>query len=266
MHRIHTTRARAARTAVLAAAVALASLAVPAEAAPSGTSPRTSASLKPVAPATAATPQKQPAAVGAPATAPRPAVRVERAGRVEWIGGGIGMLSAFSVGSSVAVQADYGLLRSDLLPPGLRAFDLELHLIAGFARPTGNTALTAAVSPGFGLPAVQIGAGEEKLTALFFEVIPTGRILRNVGSGVAFFGDAGLGLASSFESYDRSEMFAGRSKHSEYATGFVLRLGAGIALDITPRWRAVVEPLLFDFMIGPKFSSWTPNLGVAYRR
>jgi len=29
--------------------------------------------------------------------------------------------------------------------------------------------------------------------------------------------------------------------------------------------RLVLEPLAFDLMLGPKFSAWTPNLGVAYR-
>jgi hypothetical protein len=182
--------------------------------------------------------------------------------RGAFVGGGIGALSAFGTGSSILLHLDYAVVRT---PPSWRRLDLEWHVIAAFARPTGDKGLTAQVIPPFSTTPVQVNAGTEKVTALLFEVIPTARALWTPVQGVAFFGDAGLGLAQTFESYDRSEMYLGHSTRREYATGFVLRLGAGLALDVAPRWRVLFEPLAVDLMLGPKLSAWTPTLGVAFR-
>jgi hypothetical protein len=176
---------------------------------------------------------------------------------VVWFGGAIGAVSG-----AVAAQLDVGVLRT---PAAWSRFDLEWHVVAAFAAPKGNTQLTATVTPPLGAGSVQVNAGQEKKKALLFEVVPTARVLWTATRGVAFFCDAGVGVAQSIESYDRSEMFVGHSTHEEYATGFVVRLGGGLAADVTPRWRVVFEPLAFDLMVGPKFSSWTPTLGVAYR-
>jgi hypothetical protein len=181
---------------------------------------------------------------------------------VAWLGGSLGALSAFDTGSSFAMHVDYGIPRT---PPGWGRFDLEWHLAASFSLPAGETGLTATVTPPGAPGPVTISSGKETLDAFLVEVVPTARVRWNATSKLAFFGDAGLGLVQSFESYDRNEMFTGHSTHKEYATGLVLRLGVGLSADVAPRWRVVFEPLAMDLMLGPKFSGWMPTLGVAYR-
>jgi hypothetical protein len=179
-----------------------------------------------------------------------------------WIGASVGALSAFDVGQAVGLKLDYGLLRT---PPGWRKLDLEWHLVVGASMPSGQTQLTASVMPPIGPGPVQVNAGQEKFSAYLFEVVPTARALFAVTQGLAFFADAGLGLCQTFESFDRSEMYLGKSSHKEYATGVVLHLGLGLAADVAPQWRLVFDPLALDLLLGPKFSGWTPSLGVAYR-
>jgi hypothetical protein len=203
------------------------------------------------APARAA---RTPSSAAALAPADRP--------RAAFVGAGIGALSAFGTGQSLRVEVDYAILRT---PPEWRRLDLEWHLVASFAQPTGTKGLTAQVLPPFGTTPVQVNAGSEKLTALLFEVVPTARALWTPVQGVSFFGDAGVGVAQTFETYDRTEMFLGHSTRREYATGLVLHLGAGFLLDVTPRWRLVFAPAAFDLMTGPKLSAWTPSLGLAFR-
>jgi hypothetical protein len=258
--RIDTLRgASALRLAALAAALALAS---PAQAA-----------TKPVAKATTAAPSAAPAAAASPkatvAPAPAPPTRAPAApvasampARFGWFGGSIGALNAFGTGKSILAQIDYGVLRT---PPGWDRFDLEWHVVGTFAAPSGDKSLDGYAVPPVGPGPIPVNAGQEKVKALLFEVVPTARVLWTATRGVAFFGDAGLGLVQTFESYDRSELYMGHSTHNEYATGFVLHLGMGMAADVAPRWRVVLAPLAFDLMVGPKFSSWTPSLGVAYR-
>jgi hypothetical protein len=179
-----------------------------------------------------------------------------------WLGASIGALSAFDVGQSLAFRLDYGMLRT---PPTWRRFDLEWHLVVGLSAPSGKTDLTATVVPPGGSGAVQVSSGKEELSAFLLEVVPTARVLYTVTRGVSFFGDGGLGLCQSFEKYDRTEMYAGHSTHKEYATGLVLQAGLGLAADLTPRWRLLLVPVAFSLQLGPKFSGFTPSLGVAYR-
>lgn len=263
MHRLETIRGAPAsrRTWLAAAAAAVALAGTPAGAAPKAAPQRPA--------------EKTPAATPAPAPRPTPAkaiplppppvpAQAQDAGprpRIAWLGGSVGALSAFDLGRSVALHVDYGILRT---PSTWQRLDLEWHLVASFAMPAGETPLTATVVPPGGPLPVQVAAGQEKLSAVMLEVVPTARVLWTVGK-VSFFGDAGLGLAQTLESYDRSELFVGRSRHREYTTGFVLRLGGGLAAEVRPRWRLVLSPLVFDLMLGPKFSAWTPNVGVAYR-
>lgn len=245
--------------AAVALALALATPAAAAAAAQKATAPARTPGAATSAPSPASVPSARPATLVAPeASRARPAPSV----RTAWVGGAVGAISAFDVGKSVALQLDYGVLRT---PPSWRRFDLEWHLVVAFARPTGETPLSATVIPPFGFTPVQVSAGQEQVTALLFEVVPTARFLWTVTQGVAFFADAGLGLCQTFESYDRSEMFNGRSTRSEYATGVVARIGAGLAADVAPRWRVVFEPLALELQLGPKFSAFTPTLGVAYR-
>ena len=246
--------ASALRLAALAAALALAS---PAQAA-----------TKPVAKAATTTPSAAPApAAQKAAVAPAPTTRTPATpvapaapARFGWFGGSFGALNA-STGKSVLAQIDYGVVRT---PPGWDRFDLEWHVVGTFAAPSGDKSLDGFAVPPVG-PPVSVNAGQEKVKALLFEVVPTARLLWTPTRGVAFFGDGGVGLVQSFESYDRSELYMGHSTHNEYATGFVVHLGMGMAADVAPRWRVVLAPLAFDLMVGPKFSSWTPTLGVAYR-
>ena len=257
MDRIDTLRgASALRLAVLAMALALAS---PAQAAT-----KTVAKAATAAPSAAPAPAGAQKATVAPAPVTRaPATPVASAApaRFGWFGGSIGALNAFGTGKSILAQIDYGVVRT---PPGWDLFDLEWHVVGTFAAPSGDKSLDGFAVPPVG-PPVSVNAGQEKVKALLFEVVPTARLLWTATRGVAFFGDAGLGLVQTFESYDRSELYMGHSTHNEYATGFVVHLGMGMAADVAPRWRVVLAPLAFDLMVGPKFSSWTPTLGVAYR-
>lgn len=196
------------------------------------------------------------------ATAPSAAPAVGTSPRATFVGAGVGAVSAFGTGSSVLVQLDYGVLRR---APLARRLELEWHLLAAFARPAGDETLTAQVVPPLAGAPVAVNAGTEEVTALLFEVIPTARALWTPVQGVSFFGDAGLGLVQTVERYERTEMYLGHSTRREYATGLVLRLGAGLALDVAPRWRVLFEPFAVDLMLGPKFSAWTPTLGVAFR-
>ncbi|HEX9241942.1 MAG TPA: hypothetical protein VF875_05820 [Anaeromyxobacter sp.] len=183
-------------------------------------------------------------------------------GDARWLGVSMGMLSAFDVGDSLAVRLDYGVLRT---PPSWRRFDLEWHLVVGLSTPSGKTELKTNVVPPGGTTAVEVSAGQEKVSAFLLEIVPTARVLFSVTRGVAFFADGGLGLCQSFESYERSEMFEGNSTRKEYATGFVVHTALGMAADLTPRWRLLLVPVAFSFQLGPKFSGFTPSFGLAYR-
>jgi hypothetical protein len=243
------------------AAIALAAAASTSWAATQTKTTRSGASTTPAKAAGAST-SPAPAARARPVSdvpLPLPPTGATADGR-RWIGASIGALSA-SGGQSLAVQLDYGQLRT---PPTWRRFDLEWHLVVGFSAPSGHTGLTSSVVTPFGT-AIPVSSGQEKVSAVLLEVVPTARILYTVTPGVAFFADGGLGLCQSVETYDRTEMYAGHSTHREYATGFALRAGLGMAADVTPRWRLLLVPVGFSLQLGPKFSGFTPSLGLAYR-
>jgi hypothetical protein len=242
------------RFAALAAALAAALPAGATQKLPPTSTARPAAAARPTTPPAAA--PLAPVAPGAPATS------AASVARVAWIGGGVGAVSAFDVGKGVALHLDYGLLRT---PRGWRKLTLEYHLAATFAMPAGETPLTATVAPPLGGPPVSVDAGEEKVSALLFEVVPTARVLWALRPGFALFADGGLGLCQTVERYERAEMFQGKRERTDYVTGGVARLGLGLAADVSERWRVVFEPVAFSFQAGPKFSAFTPTLGVAYR-
>jgi hypothetical protein len=217
---------------------------------------------------TAAAPAAAPKS-NVPARAPVPPAAQREAppragapGRTAWAGVGLGAVSAFDTGKGLLLHVDYGILRT---PPRWRKLELEWHLVASFGLPSGETPLTATVPAPSGVGQVQVDAGSEDVKALLFEVVPTARVLWTVTRGVAFFADGGLGLCQTVERYERSEMFQGRSERSEYVTGAVARAGVGLAADVTPGWRLVFQPVAFELQLGPKFSAFTPSLGLAYR-
>jgi hypothetical protein len=245
------------------AARAVTAVALAAAAATSWAATQTKTTGASTTPAKAASTSTAPAAragSGKEVPLPPPPTGATADGR-RWIGASIGALNSFGVGQSLAVQLDYGMLRT---PPTWRRFDLEWHLVVGFAAPSGKTELTAPVMTPFGMP-IQVSSGQEKVSAYLLEVVPTARILYTVTRGVAFFADGGLGLCQSVESYDRTEMYLGHSTHKEYATGIALRAALGMAADVSPRWRLLLVPVGFSLQLGPKFSGFTPSLGLAYR-
>jgi hypothetical protein len=244
---------------LLALAAALGA-AAPAAAAPKSAPP---APARPPAPAAAPDAPARAAPAPAPA-APReaPPRAASLGGRAARFGASVGAVSAFDGAAGMGFHLDYGIPRT---PAGWRKLDLEWHLVASFALPSGETPLTASVATPSGLGQVQVHAGSEDVSAMVFEVVPTARVLWAVTRGVAFFADAGVGLCQTVESYERAELFRGRSEWREYVTGVVLHAGVGLAADVTPRWRLVFQPVAFDLQLGPKFSAFTPTLGVAYR-
>jgi hypothetical protein len=227
--------------------------------------PAAAAAPKSAAPARATAVAAAPArAAPAPAPAPTPAAPrgTSPVARAAWFGAAVGAVSAFDIGKGMAFHLDYGIPRT---PAGWRKLELEWHLVASFAMPSGDTPLTATVPVPSGLGSLQVDAGSEEVGALVFEVVPTARVLWTMTRGVAFFADGGVGLCQTVERYERAEMFQGRSEWRDYVTGVVLHAGIGLAADVTPRWRLVFQPLAFDVQLGPKFSAFTPTLGVAYR-
>jgi hypothetical protein len=223
-----------------------------------GAAPAAAAAPKSAPPA----PARAPVAAPAPAPAAAPPRAASVVPRAAWLGAAVGGVSAFDEGKGMALHLDYGIPRT---PAGWRKLQLEWHLVASFALPSGDTPLTATVAAPSGIGSVQVDAGSEEVSALVFEVVPTARLLWTVTRGVAFFADGGVGLCQTVESYERAEMFHGRSEWRDYVTGVALHAGLGLAADVTARWRLVFQPLAFDLQLGPKFSAFTPTLGVAYR-
>jgi hypothetical protein len=239
------------RLAAIAAALAIA---LPARAAQKMTAP--APAEKRPAPAT------RPARASvAPAQLPPPPAASSRP-RVAWFGASVGAVSAFDLGKGMGLTLDYGLVKT---PPTWRKLALEWHLAATLARPTGETPLTTTVVPPTGFVPVTVDAGKETVEAYVFEVVPTARVRWNLTPGVAFFGDGGLGLCQTVEQYHRDEMFVGRSDRTDYVTGVVAYAGVGLSADVAERWRVVFKPVAFSLQLGPKFSAFTPSLGVAYR-
>ncbi len=192
---------------------------------------------------------------------PPPPPGTHLAGRDATLGVAVGPWAAFRTGKSVALHVDYGFPRT---PPSWRRLSLEYRLAAMIARPSEETPLTRTVIPPFGLP-VEVDAGVEETSVWLLEVVPTARVRLPVGTGFALFADGGLGLVQTVEKYDRVEMYRGHVEEKQNVTGLVVRLGAGLALDVSARLRVVLQPLALSFHLGPKFSGYAPSVGVAYR-
>lgn len=247
--------------AAVALAVALAA-AAPAEAQPrkdpaSKTAPRATSTAAP-APAAA------PAALARPAAAPLPPPPAEapadpRPGATLAVSAG--PWAGFDTGGSAAIQVDYGFLRT---PQTWARLELEVRLAVMLARPTGETGLTTVVVPPYGTP-VEISSGVERMSAWVIEAVPTLRLRLPVNPKFALFVDGGLGLAQTIERYEREEMYLGASEETKNVTGLVLRLGAGMAFQVSERTRVVFVPLALSLQLGPDFSAFVPTLGVAYR-
>lgn len=263
--------ARAARPrsalAPLALAAALAATSAAAQGKEAAASSRP-ASPRSAPPAGRAQPAAAPQAPVAAATAiplppPPSGTTLQRRSTEGWLGLAVGPHAAFSSGESIALHADYGVLRT---PPGWRRLALEYRLAFLLARPGDETALTRFVpSPyGPGYPGTQVPAGVERARAWVVEVVPTARV-RVAWEKFALFADGGLGLVQTLERYEREESFVGRSERTENVTGLVLHAGAGMSFDLSPRTRVLLQPLAFSFQLGPELSAYTPSLGLSYR-
>ena len=194
-----------------------------------------------------------------PLPPPPPGTRLERRGAT--FGVAVGPWAAFETGKSNAVHADYGFPHE---LAGLGRLQLELRLGVTIARPTEDTPISRAILPAFG-PPVYVDAGVEELRAWLVEVVPTARVRLPLANRFAVFVDGGAGIVQTREEYDRQEMFRGRVVTRRWVTGLALRVGAGLSLDVAERVRVLFEPLALSFHAGPKFSSFAPSLGVAYR-
>lgn len=230
----------------LAAAATVAALA----AAPAGAQRRDGAALAPA---------QRPAGQEIPLPPPPPGTHLAR--RSATLGVAVGPWAAFDTGKSFALHVDYGFPRT---PSGWRKVALEYRLGAMIARPAEETQLTRTVIPAFG-PPVEMDAGVEDTRVWLVEIVPTARLRLPVGTGFALFADGGLGLVQTIEKYDRVEMYRGHVEEKQNVTGVVVRLGAGLALDVSERLRVVLQPLALSFHLGPKFSGYAPSVGVAYR-
>jgi hypothetical protein len=230
---------------------------------------RTQPAAAPLAPlAGRAQPAVAPRAPVAAATAiplpPPPAgTTLQRRSTEGWLGLAVGPHAAFSSGDSIALHADYGVLRT---PAGWRRLTLEYRLAFLLARPEDETALTRFIPSPYGpsYPGTQVPSGVERARAWVVEVVPTARV-RVAWEKFALFADGGLGLVQTLERYEREESFVGRSERTENVTGLVLRAGAGMSFDLSPRTRLLLQPLAFSFQIGPELSAYTPSLGLSYR-
>lgn len=252
MHRDPLARARTPRRALTIAVLAAALAAAPATA-----QPRKEAAAKPAARTTplAATP---PAAAAIPLPPPPSGgSQVRRAG---WLAVSAGPWSGLDSGSGAAFQVDYGYLRT---PPGWRRVELELHLAVLVSRATQETELTTVIQPPFGTP-VQISSGLEKTSAWIIEAVPMARARVPFGK-IALLFDGGLGLVQTLETHERDELFAGHTDETKNVTGLVLRLGGGMAFELSERARLVFLPVQLSFQLGTGFSAYVPTLGLAYR-
>jgi hypothetical protein len=262
VHRNPLARRRAAHR-VLAAAAAAAALVA---AQPAGAQPRKEPATRTAPRATpASVPAAAPAALAAKPAAtplpPPPAAASPRPRRVGTLAVSAGPWAGFDLGESVAIQVDYGFLRT---PQTWTKLELEVRLAVMIAHPTGDTAFTTVVVPPYGTP-VEVSSGAEKMSAWVIEAVPTVRLRLPVNPKFALFADGGLGVAQTIESYEREEMYLGESERTQNVTGLVLRLGAGMAFQLSERTRVVFLPLALSIQLGPDFSAFAPTLGVAYR-
>ena len=253
----------------LALAAALAATSAAAQGKETAASPRTPAARpaplsRPPAQRDAAPQAALPAAAAIPLPPPPAGTTLRpRGADGGWLAVAVGPHATFSSGDSVALHLDFGVLRT---PPAWQRLALEYRLAVLLARPGEDTALARYVpSPlGLGYPGTQIPSGVERASAWVVEVVPTARV-RLAWEKFALFADGGLGLVQTVERYEREESFVGRSERTENVTGLVLRAGAGMAFDLSPRTRLLLQPLAFSFQLGPDFSAYTPSLGLSYR-
>lgn len=193
---------------------------------------------------------------------PPPEGTALRPRRAAWLAVSAGPWAGFDAGQSAALLVDYGFLRT---PAAWRRLELEVRLSVMVARPTEDTDLTVLVLPPFGVTPVPVAAGSEEQRAWVVEVVPEARLRLPVGPKFALLAGAGVGLAQSVERSERTEMFAGRTETTDNVTGLVLRVSAGMSFDLSARTRLLFQPVAFSLQLGPGFSAWVPNLGLAYR-
>ncbi len=175
------------------------------------------------------------------------------------IGIGVGAWSGLEIGKGLALQADFGLVRT---PASWSRLELEWRLAIMFAAPTEETDLTRLATT---YPPTYVVSGFEKTTAYVVEVAPTARIRLPLGPALAIFVDAGAGIAQSMDTYERDEMFVGRTVKKENVTGLVFRGGLGVSYDASERLRVLLIPLAGSKQVGPKYSAYEPTLAVAFR-
>jgi hypothetical protein len=252
---------RRGAAAALAAALAAAA---PAQAAPRKEAAAASARTTQTAPATTAAPARAlvPVRSTAPASVPLPppadtALRP----RGGWLTVSAGAWSGFDLGQSVALHVEYGI---DRTPASWRRLGLEYRLSVMAARPTDETELTRLVVQPYPHPPISVPAGLEETNTWVVEVVPSARV-RLAFEKFALFADGGIGLAQTLERVERAEMFVGSTTETENVTGLVLRLGAGMSFDLSPRTRLLLVPVALSVQLGPSYSAYTPSLGLSYR-
>ncbi len=253
---------RAAARLALAAAIAAALATPPAAwaqrkdtaAKPSpGTKTTTSVPLPPPPSGTKLAPQ--PASLPPP-----PAVPAAAARGPGWFAVGAGPWIGTESGSAIALHVDYGFTKT---PPSWETLALEWRLRAMFARPTTSTDLTRPVISGFTV--VQVPSGFEKTSLYLVEVVPTARVRWALGEKFALFADGGAGIAQTIERKERDEQFVGRTVKTQNVTGLVVRLAAGLSLDVSERVRVLFVPVGLSLQLGPEWSGFTPELAIAFR-
>lgn len=245
--------ARARHAAAFLAALALALPVRAAQKTPSSTRAKTRVTAPRAVPEPASTPVASDIPLPPPPT-------VSRASRGQSsIGIGLGAWSGFDIGKGFAAHIDYGF---DRTPASWRRLALEWRLAVMFSRPTEEKDLTMVVG---GYPPAPIVSGVEKTSAYVVEVAPTARVRLSMNEKLALFGDAGLGVAQSVETYERDEMYIGLTVQKENVTGLVFRAGLGVSLDVSERTRLLFLPVALSIQIGPGYSAYEPTLAVAFR-
>ena len=133
---------------------------------------------------------------------------------------------------------------------------------AMYAMPSKETGLSRVVLVGY-MP-LSVPTGTENASASVVEVGPFARVRLALAPKVAVFADLGVGIAQTFEKYDRDEMYIGRSVVKQNVTTVYLGGAVGLSYDLNERWRAMI-PLAFSAQAGSDYSAFLPTLAVAYR-
>lgn len=212
----------------------------------------------------AASPQAAPVTAAAPTYVvplPPPPAGADARPRGGWLSVSAGAWAGLDLGQSVALHVDYGI---DRTPASWTRLGLEYRLSAMVARPTDDTELTRMVVLPYAYQPVSVPAGGEETEAWVVEVVPMARV-RLPFEKFALFADGGVGLAQTVERVERDEMFEGATTTTENVTGLVLRLGAGMSFDLSPRTRLLLVPVALSIHLGPSYSAYAPSLGLSYR-